>query len=299
MLVFQNKPLLQTHLHQLKQTLTLAITAGVMMLAKPANALQVRITPDSPKLGETISVIIQTDTSDAKPTVSMRGHNYTAFALNQNSDRYRALLPTSPLDKPGRLVIRVTGEGQTKNLALWLANRSFPTQRIRLSGTGSGSATQLELDRVAAFKRLVTPQKFWTTPFLRPNTGRVSTIFGVRRYYNGVFAQNYYHRGVDYAGSYGSSVIAPASGRVELIGRESEGFRVHGNTVGINHGQGVLSIFLHLSRIDVRQGTFVQAGQRIGAIGSTGASTGPHLHWGLYVNGVAIDPVPWRFQRIE
>jgi len=86
---------------------------------------------------------------------------------------------------------------------------------------------------------------------------------------------------------------------VSLVGRESQGFTIHGNVVGIDHGQGLASILMHLSRIDVKEGDFVTAGQVIGTLGSTGASTGPHLHWGLYVHGQAIDPVPWRLQGIE
>ena len=88
--------------------------------------------------------------------------------------------------------------------------------------------------------------------------------------------------------------MAPAAGRVRLIGREAEGFKIHGNCVGIDHGQGVSNIFLHLSKIDVKEGDFVKAGQRIGGLGGTGAATGPHLHWGLYVHGLSVDPVPWR-----
>jgi murein DD-endopeptidase MepM/ murein hydrolase activator NlpD len=152
---------------------------------------------------------------------------------------------------------------------------------------------------VAAFKKIVTPQKHWNGPFRRPNAGRVSTVFGVRRYYNGVFAKDYYHSGVDYASPSGASVVAPAAGRVALIGRESQGFRVHGNTIGIDHGQGILSIFLHLNSIDVREGDMVQAGQKIATVGTTGASTGPHLHWGVYVHGQAVDPVPWRYNGFE
>ena len=300
MVVSQLKSLPQTYLNGLKNNrLTLTIAAVVMAIAAPVRALQVRVMPENPKLGDTISILIQTDDPGSQPAVSMKQQSYPAFALDSYGKRYRALLPTTPLDKPGRLEIQVKGDGQVKNLALWLRDRSFPTQRIRLSGKASQRATQLELDRVAEFKKLVTPEKFWNGSFRRPNAARVSTIFGVRRYYNGVFAKDYYHRGVDYAGGYGSIVVAPAAGRVALIGLESQGFRVHGNTIGIDHGQGVLSIFLHLSRIDVRQGDFVQAGQRIGSVGSTGASTGPHLHWGLYVHGFAVDPVPWRFQEIE
>ena len=156
-----------------------------------------------------------------------------------------------------------------------------------------------ELKRVAAFKVLQTPEKYWNGVFLKPNAGRMSTTYGVRRYYNGKFAKDYYHRGLDYAGAAGSPVIAPASGRVALVGRVYQGFRVHGNVVGIDHGQGVNSIFMHLSRINVKEGDFVKAGQLIGAVGSTGASTGPHLHWGLYVNGQSVDPTPWRTKVVK
>lgn len=260
-------------------------------------ALQVELSPSDPQLGDTISVLIQTDSFDSEPTVLARQQSYPVFATGQNS--YRARLPTSPLDPSGKLTIQINGDEQTRNLAVWLRDRRFPTQRIWLSESKSGGATPTELDQVAAFKELVSPLKRWQGPFLRPNAGRVSTSFGVRRYYNGVFATDYYHRGVDYAGSLGSVVVAPAAGRVELVGREAEGFRVHGNTVGIDHGQGVLSIFLHLQNMSVQPGELVRAGQLIGTVGSTGASTGPHLHWGLYVHGVAVDPVPWRYAGIE
>jgi murein DD-endopeptidase MepM/ murein hydrolase activator NlpD len=283
---------------KLKHYVTLGLTMGAVSVTLSATALEIEIKPSNPQLGDTISVIIQLDDPNTPPIVNARGTEYPTFPLSSDNRRYRALLPTSPLDRPGQIPIQVTGDGETRNLTLPLRNRSFSTQRITVAGGGS-NATQTELDQVAAFKALVTPEKFWNGEFLRPNAARVSTEYGIRRYYNGVFAQDYYHRGVDYAGASGSAIIAPAAGRVRLIGRESQGFRVHGNTVGIDHGQGVVSIFLHLSRIDVQEGDFVQVGQRIGTVGSTGASTGPHLHWGLYVHGVAVDPVPWRFGGLE
>lgn len=280
----------------LSKTMAMAISAGLALLSEPVQALQVRVTPPNPQLGDTLSVLIQTDRVGSEPQVVMGDQTYPAFPLQGN--RYRALVPTTPLDQPGKLQIQVSADGDVRNLAVPLRNRSFRTQRIWIKGGGS-NATELELNRVAEFKKLETPEKFWNGSFLRPNSGRVSTVFGVRRYYNGVFAQDYYHRGVDYASGTGSPVVAPAAGRVSLVGQESEGFRVHGNTVGIDHGQGVLSIMLHLNQIDVREGDFVRAGQKIGTVGSTGASTGPHLHWGLYIHGVSVDPVPWRFVGFE
>ena len=274
------------------------IVAGILSFALPVQALQVVVTPANPQLGDTLSVIIQVDGNGGEtPQVSLQQKNYPAFPIGNG--RFRALLPTTPLEKPGARLLQVAGDGQVQKLNVQVRDRDFPTQSIWLPPGKDTEGTDAEFDRVDAFKALVTPEKFWDGKLLRPNSGEITTIYGVRRYYNGVFAQDYYHRGVDYAGAYGSPVVAPAAGRVSLVGRESQGFKIHGNVVGIDHGQGVASILMHLSRIDVKEGDVVKAGQVIGALGSTGASTGPHLHWGLYVHGQSVDPVPWRLQGVE
>ena len=274
------------------------IVAGILSFALPVQALQVVVAPANPQLGDTLSVIIQVDGNGGEtPQVSLQQKNYPAFPIGNG--RFRALLPTTPLEKPGARLLQVAGDGQVQKLSVQVRNRDFPTQSIWLPPGKDSEGTDAEFDRVDAFKALVTPEKFWDGKLLRPNSGEITTIYGVRRYYNGVFAQDYYHRGVDYAGAYGSPVVAPAAGRVSLVGRESQGFKIHGNVVGIDHGQGVASILMHLSRIDVKEGDVVKAGQVIGALGSTGASTGPHLHWGLYVHGQSVDPVPWRLQGVE
>lgn len=279
-----------------KSSLSGATTLLLIAIATSAQALEVEILPKSPQKGDTISVWVDPDNPDTKPQVTVGDKNYPVFALG---DRYRALIPTSPLNQTGKMTVRVQKDQTTRNIGVWLKNRYFPVQRIWLSGKAARPATQSELDKVRAFNKLVTPEKFWDGSFVRPNAARVSSVFGVRRYYNGVFANDYYHKGVDYAGSIGSTVVAPAAGKIRLVGKESEDFHVHGNTIGIDHGQGVLSIMLHLNDIYVQEGDMVKPGQKIGSVGATGASTGAHLHWGLYVNEIAVDPVPWRFSRID
>lgn len=283
-------------LDRFRPNLTGITSAIFFALSLPVQALQVQIAPQAPQQGDTISVMVTTDDPNSIPSVTVEQKDYPLF---ENNGKYRAFIPTSPLHPPGKMNLRVQGDNQTSNIGVWLKNRNFPIQRIWLSGKASRPATQLELDQVAEFKKLVTPEKFWQGSFVRPNASRVSTGFGIRRYYNGEFAHDYYHKGVDYAGGYGSPVVAPAAGKIRLVGKENEGFHVHGNVIGIDHGQGVLSIFMHLQDINVAVGTMVQAGEQVGTIGSTGASTGPHLHWGLYVNEVAVDPVPWRFGVID
>ena len=260
------------------------------------------VVPSSPQLGDTLVVRVQVPAGAERPTVSWGDRQFPSFAATAPDARgnitYRTLVPTSPLDSAGASEIVVAAAGQQQRLPVSLRDRQFPTQSITVRGGGLG-ATRVELNAVSAFKALVSPEKLWQGAFLRPTQGRVSSIYGVRRYYNGVFANDYYHRGVDYAVATGTPILAPAAGRIALVGREAAGFAIHGNTVGIDHGQGVVSIFLHLNRIAVSEGQQVAAGTPIGEVGTTGASTGPHLHWGLYVHGVAVDPVPWRYEGIE
>jgi murein DD-endopeptidase MepM/ murein hydrolase activator NlpD len=281
-----------------------SITVGMAVLpialASRANALQVQMNSQTPRLGDTISVVISLDNpaSGSNVTVTSGKETYTAYEVAPN--KYRAFIPTTPLEKPGGRTVIITGGGETKKIPIQVKTRTFKIQRINLPpGKAGVSATKLELQRANEFRAVRTPEKFWNGVFIKPSNARMSTPFGVRRYYNGVFANDYYHRGLDFAGGSGSAVIAPAAGRVVLVGTVKQGFRVHGNVIGVDHGQGVGSIFMHLKNILVKEGDVVKPGQKIGTVGATGASTGPHLHWGLYVNGKSIDPMPWLNGAVE
>jgi murein DD-endopeptidase MepM/ murein hydrolase activator NlpD len=278
----------------------------------PGLAMGAKFMPENPRLGETIVVTISTDPGKSPnpsikvgaspkptaPTVKVGDKTYPAFPIA--IDRFRAMIPTTPLEKPGDRSIVITDNVGTTTLKVPVADRKFPTQRITFSPGKSGlEATELELKQVAAFKATVSPDKLWNGKFIAPSKAKTSSPYGVRRYYNGKFATDYYHRGLDYAGESGSEVVAPARGKVVLVGYEKKGFRVHGNVVGVDHGQGLVSIFMHLSEITVEEGQEVAPGDQIGAIGNTGSSAGPHLHWGLYVNAVSVDPVQWRSTAVE
>jgi len=271
-------------------------------IATPAQAYQVQVSPANPTQGDTLSVLVQSTQSDtessAEPTVTVNGIVYTAFPLSDT--RYRALVPTSPNTPLGRMTLAVSGPEGTNNIAVSIGDRSFNTQYITLSSSRAGlEGTDHEFDRLDALRALRTPERYWSGPMSKPSNGYVSSAYGNQRYYNGVFAEGYYHRGVDYAAGNGSPIYAPAAGRIALVGRESEGFVLNGNTLGIDHGQGVTSVMIHLSGFAVNEGDFVEQGQLVGYMGSTGFATGPNLHWGLFVNGVSVDPVPWRYDGVE
>lgn len=265
----------------------------------PGLALGAKFMPENPRLGETLVVNITADPGQTTPpTVKMGSKTYPAF--NVGADRFRVMIPTTPLEQPGDRVVTIADRSNTTRLNITVADRQFKTQRINLSPGKAGiEATELELKQVGNFKAIVSPEKLWSGKFIAPSPARTSSPYGVRRYYNGKLATDYYHRGLDYAGASGSPVVAPAAGKVVLVGYEKKGFRVHGNVVGVDHGQGVVSIFMHLSKIAVEEGDMLDPGDRIGSIGTTGSSTGPHLHWGLYVNAVSVDPVQWRSTTID
>ena len=144
-----------------------------------------------------------------------------------------------------------------------------------------------ELEQIAAARKVETRATGWRQHFLWPRIGRISGLFGSQRVYQGV--PGAYHGGIDIAGATGGPVLAPADGVVILAAERP--FSLEGNLLMIDHGHGLSSAFLHLSRIDVKLGEAVRQGERVGAVGATGRATGPHLHWGLRWNEARVDPL--------
>ncbi len=142
-----------------------------------------------------------------------------------------------------------------------------------------------ELAKIRAARATPQPGAGWEEAFIRPVAGRVSGRFGNQRVYAGVPAS--YHSGLDIAAAAGTPVKAPAAGVVVLADGP---FLLEGNLVLVDHGAGLGSALMHLSRIDVRPGQMVAAGDVIGLVGATGRVTGPHLHWGLTWQGARLDP---------
>lgn len=137
----------------------------------------------------------------------------------------------------------------------------------------------------------VTLQPRWEGPFWYPVAGhepRITSYFGTRRTYNNS-EQLSFHGGTDFGGGVGTPIYAPAAGRVVLAGP----LTVRGNAVLIDHGLGVYSGYWHQSQIVVAEGQEVERGDLIGYLGNTGLVTGPHLHWELRLNGIAVNPLQW------
>jgi murein DD-endopeptidase MepM/ murein hydrolase activator NlpD len=190
-------------------------------------------------------------------------------------------------------LVAVLAGGRELRSALAIAPRNWRIEHINAARRPGGSTEAFmairtpELERIAAARARDTGAGGWRESFIRPASGRYSGFFGSQRIYRGEPAS--YHSGLDIAGGQGAQVIAPASGVVVLAADAP--FTLEGNLLIIDHGQGLNSAFLHLSRIDVREGEAVAQGQPIGRIGATGRVTGPHLHWSLKWHDARLDPL--------
>jgi murein DD-endopeptidase MepM/ murein hydrolase activator NlpD len=127
--------------------------------------------------------------------------------------------------------------------------------------------------------------RLWDGDFQLPMTSDITSPFGNKRVFNGQLKS--FHNGVDFRARSATPVFAANSGVVKL----AENLFYSGNAVVIDHGTGIFTIYAHLSRIDVAAGRHIEKGQRLGLTGATGRVSGPHLHWGVKVNGVAVNPM--------
>ncbi|MBI2309027.1 MAG: peptidoglycan DD-metalloendopeptidase family protein [Rhodocyclales bacterium] len=197
-----------------------------------------------------------------------------------------------PLDtEPGLLQAHVEDGAARRQLAFAVRPTHYPTQRLRIPDERMvtpppelAARIEAEQQRLNALKQHFSPQPEPATSFVLPAAGRLSARFGVRRVLNGEPRSP--HSGLDVAVASGQPVRAPAAGTVLAV----EDFHFAGRTVVIDHGQGVLTLYAHLSRIDVAVGQQLARAARIGSSGASGRATGPHLHWVVIVGGTSVDP---------
>jgi murein DD-endopeptidase MepM/ murein hydrolase activator NlpD len=190
-------------------------------------------------------------------------------------------------DAIGKLATQVT-----------VVDMGYPVENIDLPAEVNNSLDpgliQQENDARASTFAQFTAQKLWSGPFIWPVAEVIVSPYGIRRSYNGG-PVNSFHQGIDLAADEGVPVAAGNSGRIAYVGSGP----THGNSVLIDHGDGVFSGYNHLSAFNVQVGQMVNKGDIVGFIGSTGMATGPHLHWEILVRGLPVDPVPWTLQSVD
>lgn len=197
-----------------------------------------------------------------------------------------------PLEaRPGTHEITVKQGAKQKTLIFAVKDKQYPTQHITIKDKRKVNPNQYDMERInRETKRIDAALQHWSDTnqvpfdFIWPLKGEISGLFGRRRVFNGEPRKP--HSGMDIAAATGTPIQAPAEGII----RGSGDYFFNGNTVFIDHGQGLVTMFCHLSRIDVKDGQRVKQGEVIGLVGATGRVTGPHLHLGVSLNDERVEP---------
>ncbi len=222
-----------------------------------------------------------TATYDGKPVL----------VVKEQGVRWLAIVGVPLTVKPGaqKLVAKEASGNRTLNFVV--GNKKYPEQRITLKNQRQVNPNPDDLKRIDGelaeqlkAYRSFSPGTPSNLALDKPVAGPLSSKFGVRRFFNG--EERNPHSGLDFAVPAGTPIKAPAAGKVILTGN----YFFNGNTVFVDHGQGFISMFCHMSKIDVKVGDAVPRGGVVGRVGSTGRATGPHMHWNVSLNDARVDP---------
>ena len=208
--------------------------------------------------------------------------------VTRNGDRWLAAVGI-PLDAPtGESSVRIN---TARDVGFDVREHAYREQRLTVKNRKYVSPDEAQLERIGRERKIInaalTNWRDVDVPGLAlaaPVDGPRSSSFGLRRFFND--QPRAPHKGMDIAASAGTVIAAPGRGVVTATGD----YFFNGKTVIIDHGQGFVTMYCHLSEIGVSEGQQLETGERIGAVGATGRVTGPHLHFGTYLNGTAVDP---------
>jgi murein DD-endopeptidase MepM/ murein hydrolase activator NlpD len=194
---------------------------------------------------------------------------------------------------PGQHTLNVLDKhGKHSSHAFAIAAKQYPEQRLTIANPRMVNPIEQDLERIraesarmrSAYMNFIQQDTTGIRPFIKPVSGVTSSPFGHRRILNDQPRSP--HSGLDIAASTGTPVAAPAPGTVTITGE----FYFNGNTVFLDHGQGLITMYCHLSEIKVTEGIQIERGEILGLVGATGRVTGPHLHWSVSLNGHRVDP---------
>lgn len=222
-----------------------------------------------------------TATYDGKPVL----------VVKEQGVRWLAIVGVPLTAKPGAQKLIAKDASGNRTLNFVVGTKKYPEQRITLKNQRQVNPNPDDLKRIDGelaeqlkAYRSFSPGTPSNLALDKPVAGPLSSKFGVRRFFNG--EERNPHSGLDFAVPAGTPIKAPAAGKVILTGN----YFFNGNTVFVDHGQGFISMFCHMSKIDVKVGDAVPRGGVVGRVGSTGRATGPHMHWNVSLNDARVDP---------
>jgi murein DD-endopeptidase MepM/ murein hydrolase activator NlpD len=277
------------------------LIAAVLLLAVPALAKairwKVRWQPQRIVNGSPLLLRVQTSAKLKSLSATWLGHD-VYFSWDETQHDWYGIAGTSLETAPGVYTLRLSAELQAGggpdplifNQPVKVQHATYPNASVtvdhKFTEPNPAELEQIHQDKTTkqeAFSRF-TPAREWSGDFRQPVVARISDVFGATRTFNGKVQST--HEGLDFAVPAGTPVAAINRGTVVL----ARPLFFEGNFVVIDHGQGLLTLYLHLSHIGVKEGEQVSSGQEIGLSGGTGRATGPHLHLAVRWQGIYVDP---------
>jgi len=278
------------------QIVMLALVLVFPVLAHAAKVKQPEIVLSPKKVGPGDIAIVTLKNASGPVEGSF---NNKPLHFNPVKNGYQAIVGIDLYLEPGDYPLQVTMNGKDKEQMMKIVKKKYPLQRLTLAkdkvelSPESEARVEFEQKKTAA----IWPgesERHWKGPFVNPMPGKkLGTPFGVRRIINDIPKSS--HTGVDLTADEGDEVKAPNAGIVALV----DDLFFSGNSVILDHGQGIYTMFFHLSKITVQQGQAVSKGDVVGLVGSTGRASGAHLHWGVRIQGARVDPLQLIKLKIE
>lgn len=280
--------------------LSLSLTQSHAALFERANYFDKALLPQEARVPGGIALLPFTHTEKTPPKVSFMNNRVLVQKTGKNewvavvglplklqAGKHVALLEGKQIDGKNS-----EGRNESIELPFEILDKEYEAQYITLKDDKKVSPSKEALERIAQETRIMrgifaswSDKAPSSLTMELPATGPLSSQFGLKRFFNNQ-ARNP-HSGLDIAAEHGSEIWAPLDGRIAATGD----YYFNGNTVLIDHGQGMVSMYCHLDTIDVKEGEFVKTGELIGKVGSTGRATGPHLHWSMNLNNTRVDPL--------
>ncbi len=218
--------------------------------------------------------------------------NVPVYIQHINDQHWQALVGIPLLATTGEKQLTIQ-DFSNRKINFNVSGHTYKEQHITLTGKKKKyiNPNLAHMDRINRERPILTKARktfsnnaFDNDYFIRPASGVITGIFGLKRFYNGKSRRP--HTGIDYAGKTGTPIKASANGKVII----ADNFFFNGNAVFIDHGQGLISVYIHMNEILVELDQIIKQGDTIGTIGQTGRTTGPHLHYGIYLNQTTINP---------
>lgn len=266
-----------------------ASLACIVLLLSLSQTSLARVLPEPLAVPGGVAIISLRPTSEPKPTATYRGRPILILCHKKH---WTAVVGIPLAWKPGTHTLKVFDDNKhAESIGFDVVDKAYATQSLTIKNKRHVNPNGLDMERITSEKQQIQAAlKNWNdaqTPnfdFIAPVEGPRSSSFGLRRIFNGEPRRP--HRGMDIAAPTGTPIVAPSPGIVTDTGN----YFFNGNTIFIDHGKNVVSLYCHLDSIDVKEGDVVNAGDLIGTVGETGRVTGAHLHFAISMNNTMVDP---------